>query len=223
MLFFKKTNIVILLLIVSLTFSSCMKKTAPPPPVQNKVEIPEERKDLVHKVSFQGETLALIANWYTGKSTNWKLIKEANPKLIPEKMNIGQSILIPGNLVIQREPLNKKFMQSFGKKGNTATQPAVVSPVTDSQIPAEIIKDSNPPADVIVAPTEEKQQQPNSEVITAPSVPVGTPAEVVEKNVQVPETVPPAKDTAEVLKDVPAKPKATDEEREKLLDELLSQ
>jgi len=53
----------------------------------------------------KGQTLGLLANWYTGNVNNWKKISEANPTIIPDKMQIGVPVIIPTNLLKNTTPL----------------------------------------------------------------------------------------------------------------------
>lgn len=53
----------------------------------------------------KGQTLGLLAQWYTGSVYNWRKILEANPTIIPNKMQIGISVVIPTNLLKNTTPL----------------------------------------------------------------------------------------------------------------------
>lgn len=64
---------------------------------------------IVHKVQRRGETLAIIAKWYTGNSANWKSLTKANPGLNPQQLKIGSQVKIPGNLLVTREPMSPEF------------------------------------------------------------------------------------------------------------------
>jgi hypothetical protein len=70
----------------------------------------------VHKVRWPGETLSVIAKWYTGDFDNWKALIKANPKLNPNRMLIGTKILIPKKLVKNREPMPQEFLGKFASK-----------------------------------------------------------------------------------------------------------
>ena len=73
---------------------------AGPPPMTERV--PEERPaagpetfDLVHTVRWKGESLSIIAKWYTGEAGNWRLLAEHNPLKDPDRIGIGDRIAIP--------------------------------------------------------------------------------------------------------------------------------
>jgi hypothetical protein len=63
-----------------------------------------------HKVQWRGETLSLIAKWYTGQYGNWKALAEANPDLNPNRINIGDRIHIPLEMMKTKEPLPLKYV-----------------------------------------------------------------------------------------------------------------
>jgi len=67
----------------------------------------------VHRVRWKGETLFIIANWYTGSGQNWKALFKANPELNPNLMLINDNIVIPGHLIKTRKPMPLSFLSSF--------------------------------------------------------------------------------------------------------------
>jgi len=54
---------------------------------------------VVHEIQ-SGETLAIIAERYTGKGENWRRIAKFNRIADPRRLQIGQAIKIPGSLCI---------------------------------------------------------------------------------------------------------------------------
>lgn len=66
-----------------------------------------------HGVKYEGETLALIASWYTRSSANWKEILTHNPGLDVYRIRPGQIIRIPETLVKRSTPMPKEFVQSI--------------------------------------------------------------------------------------------------------------
>ncbi len=204
----------LIILFIFLGLVSCIKKPVEEPSETAHIE-ETKPADLIHKVSFSGETLAMIANWYTGKSSNWKLIIEANPKIKPEKIALGQEIIIPGKLIIQRNPLTKKFVQeSFAKRKLLPSTDGLGKDQVTSGAGEEIQKNTN-----------NSEQEPNAEksehgIFVDPSqVSVGkeTPDKVIK---EVEEINKEARTQPYQKSD---KPTNNDEEREKLLDELLTQ
>ena len=83
-------------------------------------EPPKEPPYLVHTVKWPGETLALIAKWYTGDTENWRAIAKANPKLDPRRIRLGSQIQIPSELLKNREPMPREFVTGGGAKPRKA-------------------------------------------------------------------------------------------------------
>ncbi|MBW2109328.1 MAG: LysM peptidoglycan-binding domain-containing protein [Deltaproteobacteria bacterium] len=65
---------------------------------------------LVHTVTWRGETLSIIAKWYTGKFANWTLLAKANPDLHPNRIHHGDHVVIPAEILKTRTPLPKNFL-----------------------------------------------------------------------------------------------------------------
>ena len=61
-----------------------------------------------HTVQWPGETLSLIAKWYTGRYGNWKALAKANPGLNPNRIVVGDIINIPTEMLKSKEPLPHK-------------------------------------------------------------------------------------------------------------------
>jgi hypothetical protein len=66
-----------------------------------------------HKVKWCGETLSIIAAWYTGDWKNWKSIAEANPQIKPNLIYEGIEIQIPGSLLKTQDGMPKEFVEKF--------------------------------------------------------------------------------------------------------------
>ena len=80
---------------------------------QSAIEIDEEEtKTFTHTVKYRGETLSLISKWYTGDVLNWKQIHKLNPKIEEYKMQIGDTITLPIELVKTTNPLMKEYVQT---------------------------------------------------------------------------------------------------------------
>ncbi len=76
-----------------------------------------------HTVSWTGETLSVIAQWYTGNQNNWKHIVKANSDLDPKRMRIGDKILIPVDLLKTREPIPREYLENSVRKKNVPSPP----------------------------------------------------------------------------------------------------
>lgn len=63
-----------------------------------------------HRVRWSGETLSLIAKWYTGRIANWKALARANPGLNPNRIIAGNIIYIPPELLKTKKRLPRKVV-----------------------------------------------------------------------------------------------------------------
>ena len=70
----------------------------------------------VHTVKWGGETVSIIAGWYTGDIENWKALAKSNPNINPTRIFVGNRILIPEILMKTREPMPKEFVDRFYSK-----------------------------------------------------------------------------------------------------------
>jgi hypothetical protein len=61
-----------------------------------------------HTVRWRGESLSLIAKWYTGHFENWKALARANPNLNPNRIIVGDVIDIPQEMMKTKELLPRK-------------------------------------------------------------------------------------------------------------------
>jgi hypothetical protein len=68
-------------------------------------------KAWAHKIRHRRETLFSIALWYTGSGENWPRLIEANPDIDPKRIHIGDTILIPEDLLITRRPVPADFLK----------------------------------------------------------------------------------------------------------------
>ena len=72
-----------------------------------------------HKARYPGESLSVIAEWYTGDVENWRYLAKANPKLDPEGVGIGTTVLIPKNLLHTKKAMPKEFVDAVAKRHKT--------------------------------------------------------------------------------------------------------
>lgn len=78
-----------------------------------------------HTVRWRGESLSLIARWYTGHIENWKALAQANPDLNPNRIMVGNVIYIPQEMMNTRELLPRKVAAKSLKNyfAHTVRQP----------------------------------------------------------------------------------------------------
>jgi len=106
-------------------------KPGPPPkeaaPLPAEKSFPEETY-YTHTVKWSGETVSIIAAWYTGDLDNWKVLAEVitknNPNADIKRIYVGNKILIPESLLKTRETMPKEFVDSFYK----TSKPEKVAP-----------------------------------------------------------------------------------------------
>lgn len=63
-----------------------------------------------HKVRWEGETLSLIAKWYTGSQKNWKVLAKDNSWLEPNDLSVGHKIFIRRNLLKTKKRMPRDFV-----------------------------------------------------------------------------------------------------------------
>jgi hypothetical protein len=106
-----------------------------------------------HTVSGSGETLASIAKWYTGSTTNWQAIQAANPGLDPKRMRIGTQVQIPNNMLIKTAAMPRtKTTQTAKSQDVEILQPAqdsLANSQTNNEVSADgsVAPSNNNPAD----------------------------------------------------------------------------
>ena len=88
---------------------------SPPPP---------EIKYFTHEIKWSGEDLSSIARWYTGSAKNWMRLVEVNPGIDPKRINIGDSVLIPEDLLTTRKLMPIDFLPSTSNKKKAPPPPA---------------------------------------------------------------------------------------------------
>lgn len=105
--------ITVCLAVASVVLMTGCAKAAKVEPVSS----PPVQKDpfFYHQVKYPGETLAMIAGWYTGNPENWRQIAKVNPGLNANIIKIGDVIRIPQELVIKTDPLPKPRSVTGGR------------------------------------------------------------------------------------------------------------
>jgi len=106
---------------------------APAPPAEG--EAPAKKTYFTHTVRFGGETVSIIAGWYTGDIENWKALVEANSNIDPKRVLVGNKILIPEDLLKTREPMPQEFVDSFYKPKQEKVQPTKPGPSPAAEEP----------------------------------------------------------------------------------------
>lgn len=99
-----------------------VRETAPPVP---RVEPKPKETFFTHTVKYSGETVSIIAAWYLGDKMKWEVLAEANPKINPKIIRVGDKILIPESVMVTREPMPKEHVDKFypAKKEKASPKP----------------------------------------------------------------------------------------------------
>lgn len=129
----------------------------------------------LHKIQFSGETLSLISKWYTGSADSWKNVAAANPGMDPNRVSIGQEIIIPGSLILTKEPMPKSFVDSYIKlrEANIAKKKAIAESAAPAVDAAPVAEASAVAAEAVeAAPATVVEQSPLPETVDngAPSI-----------------------------------------------------
>ena len=74
------------------------------------------RAGYLHTVRWQGETLCLLARWYTGSWKNWRTLADSNSAINPDRLVIGDTVVIPEGLLKNRKPLPRNLVLSLAAK-----------------------------------------------------------------------------------------------------------
>jgi hypothetical protein len=80
----------------------------------------------VHVIRWKGETLSLIAQWYTASWKNWEVLAMANPGIDPDRIMVGNRIRVPESLLKKRKPMPFEFIPpspSRTRQKSTAGEP----------------------------------------------------------------------------------------------------
>ena len=97
----------------------------PVTPKPSDLEIPTpEPRFYLHNVRWPEETLSHIAKWYTGTVKNWIAIAKANPGLDPKKIDVGDTISIPEDLLTSRKLMPHSFVNASVHKKVTSLSPS---------------------------------------------------------------------------------------------------
>jgi hypothetical protein len=105
-----------------------------------------------HTVRWPGENLSLIAKWYTGDQRNRKALTRVNPGIEPNALRIGDTVLIPANLLTTRQPMPRSFVSSKVQKPRrsdaAAASPADTepAPVSDKEPDRGSAPEAPPPS-----------------------------------------------------------------------------
>jgi hypothetical protein len=85
-----------------------------------------------HVVKWPGESLSIIAGWYTGDVQNWKALAEANPDINPNRIHEGMKLRIPESMMKTKAAMTKDYVDSYyPKPKKPPTKPSSPAPAKD--------------------------------------------------------------------------------------------
>ena len=89
--------------------------------VKESADTPAEispRGDLVHYVTFPGESLLMISRWYTLDAANSGTIARINHLKNASSLALGDTVVIPNYLLKNKNRLSEKAVEVFRKEGS---------------------------------------------------------------------------------------------------------
>ena len=96
-----------------------------------------KKTSFVHMVQWSGETLPIIAKWYTGDSDNWQFLADANPNINPERLSAGSTIFIAEDLLKTRKPMPREFIAEYYHRPKKQPPPSKPASAPPKKAPAE--------------------------------------------------------------------------------------
>lgn len=110
----KILRLIVIHLLVGLIGCSKQELQKPLPPPEKEIPV------IYHQVRYSGETLALIAKWYTGDSKNWKAIQEINPDMDPDRIVLDEVIRIPKSIALKERPFSLIELRRMLKRNRSS-------------------------------------------------------------------------------------------------------
>jgi hypothetical protein len=86
-----------------------------------------ENLPFFHQVRYEGETLSLIAKWYTGDWKNWKTLAKVNPWVEPNNIFAGVKVKIPRQLLKNKKTMPREFVLSSASQNKASSKKKGVS------------------------------------------------------------------------------------------------
>jgi hypothetical protein len=120
----------VVFVLLALISSSCSTKSRP------QIEEPFR-----HSVKFQGESIGLIAEWYTGDKSNSTAITKENNNIDPARIEIGDSLIIPRGLLLNSKPLTEEYVRA---KNTPTASPDIKVPVSESNAKVSDTQEQSP-------------------------------------------------------------------------------
>ncbi|MCK5230320.1 MAG: LysM peptidoglycan-binding domain-containing protein [Desulfobulbaceae bacterium] len=167
-----------LCLVLSVVCISCaaMEKDQPEPldiPPDSRQDAIYERRDkavpssgyYTHTVKLPGESLSIIAKWFTGDLKNWETLAKYNPTINPNRIFLGDKIQIPRPLMIRHDRMTQKFIEESQPKSRQRVSPAAPPEETGEELqekePEKAVEvEEEEPQPAVVQPEPEPEEEP---------------------------------------------------------------
>jgi hypothetical protein len=164
------TWMILVLMVAALGMSACGGGAATTKADQAAPAV-QEPSAYEHTVRWSGETLSIIAKWYTGDARNWSILARENPSLSRNKLKIGATVKIPRNILTNSEPLPRSAIPQAAKpkrppgaKGMSPRKGAPPAVSSDEAEAAEVPDvPARPQVDAPVQPQQDTPAQPRKD------------------------------------------------------------
>jgi len=203
-------------LIFSFFSSGCVKK---PPESRGPEDVQPQVTYIYHKVKYPGETLAVIAAWYTGVAKNWQIIQAHNPGMDVRRIRIGDVILIPRDLVVKETPLPAEFVQKAARRP-PKTEP---KPTEEKVVTAEEVQEKTIPGELLERAPDAATAEGNVAASAAATEPATALSKETTPQPRVSEGVAPLAVGGSPFPTVAPTPERRLKTRDELLKELLEE
>jgi hypothetical protein len=97
----------------------------------------------LHKVRWPEESLSTIARWYTGNTSNVRILEKITPNLRGDDLRPGDVVFIPQELSQRTEPMARSYARRYGKASPPKKLPATQTAEPDTK---DFPEDDTPPA-----------------------------------------------------------------------------
>ncbi len=135
---------------------------------------PNRGQDLQHTVSYKGENLGRISEWYTGSFSNWQSIAARNPHIAPQALKIGEKVYVPSVMVLKSDKMPKAFLDPSRK--NAAVPDASKKPLRVAAVKVAKKRVAQKDKPVAIA----KNEVTSPKVENSKTTPVPVPAKVAK-------------------------------------------
>ncbi|MEA1932995.1 MAG: LysM domain-containing protein [Thermodesulfobacteriota bacterium] len=106
--------------------------------------VPSSAGYYTHTVKLPGESLSIIAKWFTGNLNNWETLAKYNPTINPNRIFLGDKIKIPRHLMIRHDRMTLEFIEESQPKPRQRVSPAAPPKKTGEEEPQPAVVQPEP-------------------------------------------------------------------------------